>query len=124
MQFSSRVALPPLSGVSTMTDRELLEAAARAAGLHTRSDRTSVWIVEDDGSPVHRWNPLTDDGDALRLAVKLRLSIYFSNRLYKVAPGIEAMMGDVCCEGGIEEVRYSIVSAAAAIGNKLEKSEL
>ena len=55
-----------------MTDRELLEAAAKAAG-------TEVVAVVADGLP-HRfgggyWNPLTDDGDALRLAVKLRLGI-------------------------------------------------
>jgi len=55
-----------------MTDRELLEYAAKAAGLEATA-------IVPDGIP-HRfgggyWNPLTDDGDALRLAVKLRLTI-------------------------------------------------
>ncbi len=46
-----------------MTDRELLEYAAKAAGLD------HLWVVEIDGiSP--NWNPLTDDGDALRLVGK------------------------------------------------------
>ncbi len=58
-----------------MTDRELLEAAAKAAGLKTLADRFDVWITEEDGSPVRRWKPLTDDGDALRLAVALRFDI-------------------------------------------------
>ena len=55
-----------------MTDRELLEAAAKAAGL------TFGW-VDDFGvmcagmEAGSRWNPLTDDGDALRLAAKLYL---------------------------------------------------
>ena len=40
-----------------MTDRELLELAAKASGCQIR------------------WNPLNDDGDALRLAVKLQLTI-------------------------------------------------
>lgn len=53
-----------------MTDRELLELAAKAAGIE-------VTGCVADGIP-HRfgggyWNPLTDDGDALRLAVKLNL---------------------------------------------------
>ena len=47
-----------------MTDRELLEAAAKAAGY--------VHYHPGDGF-YQTWNPLTDDGDALRLAVKLGL---------------------------------------------------
>jgi hypothetical protein len=56
-----------------MTDRELLELAAKAAGL--RLDQLSGRVVrrEADGQPVY-WNPFTDDGDALRLAVKLKLA--------------------------------------------------
>jgi hypothetical protein len=44
-----------------MSDRELLELAAKAAGIDPNWDGL-YW----------QWNPLTDDGDALRLAVKLR----------------------------------------------------
>lgn len=63
-----------------MTDRELLELAAKAAGIE--------WIAHTDlidGSPALRtsvtvaplgmWAPLTDDGDALRLAVKLGMEL-------------------------------------------------
>jgi hypothetical protein len=49
-----------------MTDRELLEAAARAEG------HAYPWVLPARGGE-RPWNPLTDDGDALRLAVKLRL---------------------------------------------------
>ena len=49
-----------------MSDRELLELAAKAAGMD------SLWRGDEDGLS---WNPLTDDGDALRLAVKLGLTI-------------------------------------------------
>ena len=51
-----------------MTDREMLEAAARAAGQE-RSVAGDLWS-NARGMP---WNPLTDDGDALRLAVQLGL---------------------------------------------------
>ena len=50
------------------TDRELLELAAKAAGI--------PWV---EGGPSRMgwagWNPLTDDGDALRLAVKLDIDL-------------------------------------------------
>jgi hypothetical protein len=55
-------------------NRILLEDAARAAGIEL------VWSTMQDVSPrrtdsYDAWNPLTDDGDALRLAVHLRLLI-------------------------------------------------
>ncbi|MCM2493263.1 hypothetical protein ACVCIH_17900 [Burkholderia glumae] len=63
-----------------MTDKELLELAAKAYGIsgaYVRVDQAygDQWVEGiDTGAPVF-WNPLTDDGDALRLAVKLRLDI-------------------------------------------------
>ena len=56
-----------------MSDKELLGLAAKAYGIE-------VTAVVPDGIP-HRfgggyWNPLTDDGDALRLAVKLGMEVY------------------------------------------------
>ena len=63
-----------------MNDRELLELAAKAAGITI----VDWYGSEDDGfwaeyEPRQTndvgWNPLTDDGDALRLAVKLRINI-------------------------------------------------
>lgn len=58
-----------------MTDRELLQKAAKAAGytLDEDCDRTDV---RDNGGGPLRWNPLEDDGDALRLAVTLRIDVY------------------------------------------------
>ena len=59
-----------------MTDRELLEKAVKAAGIdfvphpfmHNRGDG----MLCKSGAI---WNPLNNDGDALRLAVKLGLQI-------------------------------------------------
>jgi hypothetical protein len=57
-------------------DRELLELAAKAAGIE------SLWWTKDgnklfqrNGGEQKPWNPIEDDGDALRLAVKLRLEV-------------------------------------------------
>jgi hypothetical protein len=57
-----------------MTDRELLELAAKAAGLRWQDWTPTIFLGEDDLRDwPHEWNPLTDDGDALRLMVRLRL---------------------------------------------------
>ena len=65
-----------------MNDKELLEAAARAAGIEIeqryeepakfRGLLLKAWKAPN--APAF-WNPLTNDGDALRLAVKLGLQI-------------------------------------------------
>ena len=59
-----------------MNDRELLELAAKAAGIPLKPDfvdRFDYYMAV----PL-MWSPLTDDGDALRLAVKLRLQVTIS----------------------------------------------
>lgn len=62
-----------------MDDKTMLELAARAAGIKVRWHPESFYgptmerMEGDEGGPP--WNPLTDDGDALRLAVKLGIEI-------------------------------------------------
>lgn len=60
------------------TDRELLELAAKAAGLEFDMLAGKPIRRDPDGQPVY-WNPLTDDGNALRLAVTLD---------FRVSPGL------------------------------------
>jgi len=55
-----------------MTDRELLEAAAKAAGKEHYGEYNAHAGLKTTGG---WWNPLTDDGDALRLAVKLGIHV-------------------------------------------------
>lgn len=61
-----------------MSDRELLEKAAMAAGIElkgwTNISGNEEAVIGYDAYSVETWNPLTDDGDALRLAVKLRIN--------------------------------------------------
>lgn len=52
-----------------MTDREQLKRAAKAAGINLNT-LYGCDILRNFSEPDHPiWNPLTDDGDALRLAV-------------------------------------------------------
>ena len=55
-----------------MTDRELLELAAKAAGIElVWRSFSNVPSLFKGLSSDEIWNPLTDDGDALRLLVRL-----------------------------------------------------
>ena len=66
-------------------DRELLELAAKAAGIEFAEQNDDVQIqqyverafVLKNGAT---WNPLTDDGDALRLAVKLNMRTWIRDQ--------------------------------------------
>lgn len=66
-----------------MTDRELLERAAKAAesaGMPTIQTEAGPQILArstNKGEIYRLWNPLTDDGDALRLAVRLGMFVSF-----------------------------------------------
>lgn len=63
-----------------MTDREMLELAAKAAGIEHLGGEycvsgSELWDI--DGKKW--WRPLANDGDALRLAVRLNINIEISD---------------------------------------------
>ena len=64
---------------SEADDRELLEMAAKAAGIAGKWDpfmgEFRRYLDEKQWFLGKTWNPLTDDGDALRLAVKLGMQV-------------------------------------------------
>ena len=103
-------------------DKELLELAAKAAEL-TFIDPTLLvdgkFMVRhvSDGKN-DRWNPLTDDGDALRLAVKLKIKVHVwgdeTNGGIRVNDIIQWNLGD----DPYAVTRRAIVRAAAEIGKK------
>jgi hypothetical protein len=102
------------------TDRELLELAAKAMGyLVTRSGHNSFDIERPDASDwIGSWNPLTDDGDALRLAVKLNMRVRVQKFGYSVADN-SASHGQKAERHESDPyaaTRRAIVRAAAAIG--------
>lgn len=56
-----------------MTDREILDLAAKAAGKEVHWFGGALCKLEDEIFTV--WNPLENDGDALWLAANLRIEI-------------------------------------------------
>lgn len=102
-----------------MDDKTLLQMAARAAGIPLKPDfaeRYEYYIADR-----LMWNPLTNDGDALRLAVKLGLMVDASCQ-----PALILCAGP--CGIGLEEsaradpyaaTRRAIVRAAAELGRNI-----
>lgn len=110
------------------TDRELLELAAKAAGIKYDAEASKphpksgafwgLWLVFDhEPSEYDRryWNPLTDDGDALRLAVKLGIWVH-PGRHTQEAIGHRAIYERHDGNEPEAATRRAIVRAAAAIG--------
>lgn len=95
-----------------MNDRELLELAAKAA------DKAGLICIAEMkrwcSDIAEFWNPLTDDGDALRLAVTLGFQIDINDC------GITTVAdGDIfenCADDPYAATRRAIVRAAAEIG--------
>jgi hypothetical protein len=74
-------------------EHALLERAAFAAGLVVESWIAwgGAWVYpreapanEDGEFPIFKWVPLDDDGDALRLALLLRISVWRDDDLMRV----------------------------------------
>jgi len=100
-----------------MTDKELLELAAKAANQPIEfTDGVPVAFIKD-GVVFPPWNPLTDDGDALRLAALLEIDLEFDGHKVRALTGEfaarEESGSDRCAA-----IRRAIVRAAAAIGGK------
>ena len=98
------------------TDRELLELAAKAAGiaLHSWSEIEQGYRREDGGY----FRPLTDDGDALRLAVKLCLEIdvHHTGIAVRTPCGQKVLISADEVKCGYAATLRAITRAAAAIG--------
>lgn len=101
-----------------MNDVELLELAARAAGFAEIDflGHDHLANVYDANWRQYGWNPLTDDGDALRLAVKLGITIDCPvglNFVYAIGNGSHSESSE---PDMFAATRRAIVRAAAEIG--------
>ena len=108
-----------------MDNKELLELAALAAGYNIGffSARNQSGFIcgfthaKDSGD----WNPLDNDGDALRLAVKLELSIDFAKWRNTVYYGVDNFVQeDWHNKDPYAATRLAIVRAAAEIGKSMK----
>lgn len=115
-----------------MTDIELLEAAAKAAGINVWRGKNfqadSLYRNSSPGSSVItgiEWNPITNDGDALRLSVKLQIDIDWSHKWSDGTVQAYSEGSHHCAEEPIggdpyAATRRAIVRAAAEIGRNMK----
>jgi len=68
------------------------------------------------------WNPLKDDGDALRLAVKLRMSLVMFSIYVRVDTVDYEDIYEEYGDDPYTATRRAIVRAAAEIGKQMEKN--
>jgi hypothetical protein len=113
-----------------MTDKELLELAAKAMGRKIKtkfykSDGWCAWwhhVISKNIDEWCDWNPHTDNADAFELAVKLQIDLNH---------GDEFIIAERVCELNITfrqskdsdpeaATRRAIVRAAAEIGRRME----
>ncbi len=108
-----------------MTDRELLELAAKAAGykkLSISADRESYFVSDQNSNSPLRflWNPLTDDGDAMRLAVKLLFEIDMGLGCIAIRHSTGIKILEAFNNDPYAATRRAIVRAAAEIGRSMK----
>lgn len=108
-----------------MKDRELLELAAKACGYDTshrwNAERLAmtppVAALCIDGVSTG-WNPLADNGDALRLAIQCELSLVLTMNGAKAARE-DGVFAEEYSKDSDAATRLAIVLAAAEIGKAM-----
>ncbi|CUI42289.1 hypothetical protein [Achromobacter xylosoxidans] len=107
------------------SDRELLDLAAKAAGIDAKPIKGFDGVERlHTGAGSYMplvWNPLTDDGDALRLAVQRRIKVRYNEALGQALAwdslGNEYQVNvEDCARDECAATRRAIVRAAAEIG--------
>lgn len=111
-------APPPVAAISpaprrqTISDRELLELAAKAAGIRIdpidAAHEPEQWVV---------WNPLANDGDAMRLAAALKIDLEWQHDDNAVEAYVRNDEGRFYCPiYPAADYKRAIVDVAANIG--------
>ena len=103
-----------------MSDREMLELAAKAAGVELIQMPPGVYRNATGAKPENNafglptWNPITDNGDALRLAVNLHLHYGINTDILNHYLALELPSDEP-----LAATRRAIVRAAAEIGRRM-----
>lgn len=119
-----------LGGLLMSNDKELLKLAAKAAGIeYDFIDHCGCGKLLIDGYPIDQignpWNPLADDADALRLAMKLEMSVegFPLDGGADVSFNLRGFRQDICerndGDNYMTATRRAIVQAAATIGQAM-----
>ena len=102
-----------------MTEQELLELAAKAAGLDANLEIDGTFSIWNDKVECTQsiWNPRTNDGDAFRLAVAIAGNGWAFSYLDEATINGSPVWLDSTDPN--EATRRAIVLAAAKIGKEM-----
>lgn len=103
-----------------MTDREMLELAAKAAGVEIEWRRSAgAYYYDDPETGREEWRPIDDDGQALRLAVKLHMQVSVTKESCRAEtlPCLGVRVND---SDENLATRRAVVMAAAAVGREMK----
>ena len=107
------------------TDRELLELAAKAAGyqyikpIEDYDGSLGLEVGSTNPMRTYTWNPLKDDSDAFRLAIRLKMEVDFDDVRVAVRTRQEIKVLEDAGGDLYAATRRAIVLAAATIGEAL-----
>lgn len=116
-----------------MNDRELLEMAAKAAGLYVCCDPEylglkefgeDLLVKEEKYGNYRKWNPLDDDGDAFRLAVSLSMQVVIRKGWVEVLiHGVQLSSLESCysIDGCMRETARRAIVLAATRMDRLDQ---
>lgn len=114
-------------------ERELLELAAKAAGIKFDgiANKCGLWAEIYENNCWGAWNPLNDDGDALRLAVKLSIPFHvfyeggsviaYGKKTKHHPEGLDIQ--ELFTSDPYEATRRAIVRSAAEIGRAMQSDK-
>ena len=108
-----------------MTDKELLELAAKAAGyIPVGESEEGIFLVSQDGNKTYGiWDPLDKDAQAFRLAVKLEIYAVVAADLNvvsgRIRNGPRTSWREEINDDPYAATRRAIVRAAAEIGRTM-----
>ena len=107
-----------MTDIELLDDIELLGLAAKAADIYEALHQTEDGFVFIGSYVI--WNPIADDGDALRLAVKLGLTITSNYHVEQKGLGVIVFTELEDSEDFCAATRRAIVRAAAEIGRRMK----
>ncbi len=111
-----------LMTMEKQSDDQLLVLAAKAAGYKVnymwQCSKSYLSIKGDK-----EWNPLTDDGDALRLAVKLEIKLLYFTGGVSANRSIHGFIADERSGDIMADARRAITRVAAEIGRRMQDEQ-
>ena len=108
-----------------MNDREMLELAAKAYGIQKLDwySGSQCFYYDDEETGRECWNPLEDEGQALRLAAKRKIGITWLYDRVLARSDLHTFHYELLNGDNKAALCRAITRAGASIGEKMGRAE-